>query len=117
MAITLSDKAASRIRQFLSEQQGRAFRLGVKRTGCSGWAYVTSIAEDIGSEDQQFEDHGISIVVDPKSLELIDGTHIDYQRQGLNTLFTFSNPNVTDECGCGESFAVNTAASAVSNPF
>lgn len=119
MAITLTDKAADRIRRFLDKEQGRAFRLGVKRTGCSGWAYVTSIASEISADDRQFEDHGIPIVVDPKSLDLVDGTRIDYVRQGLNQVFTFANPNVTDECGCGESFAVASsgAGGAPANPF
>ncbi len=125
MSITLSDKAAARIHQFLSQEaedgHARAFRLGVKRTGCSGWAYVTSITSEINSDDQRFEDHGIPIVVDPKSLELVDGTRIDFEQQGLNELFTFTNPNVTDECGCGESFAVNKttkpSAGAPANPF
>ncbi len=99
-----------------------AFRLGVKRTGCSGWAYVTSIANEITSDDQQFEDQGVPIVVDPKSLTLIDGTRVDYIQQGLNQLFTFANPNVTGECGCGESFAVTqsnqtVADGAPANPF
>lgn len=125
MSITLSDKAAVRIQQFLNQgadnTQARAFRLGVKRTGCSGWAYVTSITDEVGDDDQRFEDHGIPIVVDAKSLELVDGTRIDFEQQGLNELFTFANPNVTDECGCGESFAVNKTANqstgAPANPF
>lgn len=117
MAITFSDDAAERVRQFLKKDQGAAFRLAVKRTGCSGWAYVTSIAKQVESNDQQFEDQGIAIVVDPKSLELVDGTRIDFARKGLNQEFTFTNPNVTGECGCGESFAVNATDGKPSNPF
>jgi len=117
MAITLSDKAAIRIRQFLTKEQGKAFRLRVKRTGCSGWAYVTSITQEINDDDQKFEDQGISIVVDAKSLKLIDGTRVDYIQQGLNQLFTFANPNVTGECGCGESFAVTPVEGVLANPF
>ncbi len=122
MAITLTDKAAARIRRFLDKEQGSAFRLAVKRTGCSGWAYVTSIADEITADDRQFEDQGVPIVVDPKSLALIDGTRVDFVQQGLNQLFTFANPNVTGECGCGESFAVDKSGNKVgdgapANPF
>lgn len=107
MAITLTDKAATRARTFLAEQApGAALRLGVKPMGCSGNAYVVGYAETIGPEDQVFESHGIKIVVDQKNLVLLDGTEIDYAREGLNEGFRFTNPNEQARCGCGESFSV-----------
>lgn len=109
MAIHLTEAAAERVRQFL-EQEGRGvgLRVGVKRTGCSGWAYEVDLAEEIGPGDAVFEEHGVKVVVDPKSMLMVDGTHIDFVTAGLNREFRFRNPNVTDECGCGESFTVGT---------
>lgn len=109
MAIHLTENAANRVRQFLEKEgHGVGLRLGVKRTGCSGWAYKVDLADEIGEEDTVFEEHGVKVVVDPKSMELVDGTHVDFVNEGLNREFRFSNPNVTDECGCGESFTVNS---------
>jgi iron-sulfur cluster assembly protein len=81
-------------------------RLGVRTTGCSGMAYVLEFADEIEDSDVVFEDHGVKVIVDPKSLVYIDGTELDFAREGLNEGFKFNNPNVKDECGCGESFNV-----------
>ena len=107
MAITMTDTAAERVRKFLENRgKGIGLRLGVKTTGCSGMAYVLEFADDIEEGDQVFEDHGIKIIVNPKSLVYLDGTELDYTREGLNEGFKFNNPNVKDTCGCGESFNV-----------
>ena len=81
-------------------------RLGVRTSGCSGMAYVMEFVDDVGPEDQVYESHGVKVVVDPKSLIYIDGTELDFTREGLNEGFKFNNPNVKDECGCGESFNI-----------
>jgi len=95
------------MRQFLAQAPSAAgVRFGVKRTGCSGFAYVVDLADQMGSDDQAFEIDGVPVIVDAKSLPLVDGTEIDFQRQGLNASFVFRNPNATGECGCGESFTV-----------
>ncbi|MGH8274678.1 MAG: HesB/IscA family protein [Gammaproteobacteria bacterium] len=107
MAISLSDAAAERVQRFMAGSEGaKALRLGVKKTGCSGFAYVLGYAEEAGTDDAVFEDHGVRILVDRKSLPLVDGTQVDFVREGLNHAFRFQNPNVADECGCGESFNV-----------
>lgn len=107
MALTLTEKAAKHIQKSIA-QRGKGFglRLGVKTSGCSGMAYVLEFADEIKDEDQIFESQGIKIIVDPKSLIYIDGTELDYVREGLNEGFQFNNPNVKDQCGCGESFNV-----------
>lgn len=107
MAITLTATAAERVKNHL-HQQGEAvgLRLGVKKTGCSGFAYVVDYASKPSAEDVVFEDQGVKVVVDRDSLPFLDGTQVDYVRQGLNESFKFHNPNVKDECGCGESFTV-----------
>ena len=86
--------------------KGVALRLGVRTTGCSGMAYKIEYADAVGPDDQQFESHGVKVVIDPKSLPYLDGTELDFAREGLNEGFKFNNPNVKDECGCGESFNV-----------
>lgn len=107
MAITLTAKAADRIRHFMEQRgKGVALRLGVKTTGCSGMAYVMEYADSIEDDDVVFEDQGVRVVVNPKSLVYLDGTELDYAREGLNEGFRFNNPNVKDMCGCGESFNV-----------
>lgn len=107
MAITLSEAAAERVQRFVGERDGAlGLRIGVKKTGCSGFAYVLDYARETGPEDVVFEDHGVRIVVDRKSLPMLDGTRVDFVRQGLNQAFRFENPNVADQCGCGESFSV-----------
>lgn len=105
MTISLTDKAATRARTLLAKQgPGAALRLGIKPTGCSGNSYVVEFAEAIGPDDQVFESQGVKIVVDRKNLVLLDGTEIDYTREGLNESFRFHNPNEKARCGCGESF-------------
>ncbi len=107
MAITLTDAAAERVQAYLDNRgSGVGLRLGVKTSGCSGMAYVLEFADEIGEDDQVFEDHGVKVLVDPKSLVYLDGTELDYAKEGLNEGFQFNNPNVKDACGCGESFTV-----------
>ena len=110
MAIHLTESARDRVSSFLERDGGVALRLGVRRTGCSGWAYVVDIVDEINTDDTVFKNREITIVVDQKSLPLVDGTRIDFVAEGLNRTFRFSNPNVTDECGCGESFSVTSVA-------
>jgi len=107
MSISLTNAAAERVRNFL-ERRGRGIglRLGVKKTGCSGFAYVVNYADDVGGDDIVFEQHGVKVIVDRESLGYIDGTQVDFVKQGLNEAFRFRNPNVKGECGCGESFTV-----------
>lgn len=102
--ITLTESAARRVREFMASDGGRGLRLGVRRTGCSGWAYDVSLATAPDEDDRVFEDRGIKVFVDPKSLPMVEGTRIDFVTEGLNRSFRFTNPNVTGECGCGESF-------------
>ena len=107
MAITLTDVAADRVKAFLGHRgKGEGLRLGVKTTGCSGMAYVLEFVDEVDEADKVFESNGVKIIVDPKSLLYIDGTELDYGKEGLNEGFQFNNPNVKDECGCGESFTV-----------
>ena len=107
MAISLTESAASRVRNYLEARgEGIGLRLGVTKTGCSGYSYVINYAEDITDADIVFEDKGVKVVVDADALPLIDGTEVDFVKSGLNEAFSFRNPNVTGECGCGESFNV-----------
>lgn len=107
MAISLTPAAADRVRHFLATRgQGLGLRLGVRKTGCSGFAYVVHYADETHPDDLVFEDHGVRVYVDPESLALIDGTEVDFVKQGLNEAFKFRNPNTKGECGCGESFTV-----------
>jgi iron-sulfur cluster assembly protein len=107
MAIKLTEPAANRVRNFLeSRGHGVGLRVGVKKTGCNGFAYVVNYADNIEPADVVFEDRGVRVIVDKKSLELIDGTEVDFIKEGLNEAFRFRNPNVSGECGCGESFSV-----------
>ena len=107
MAITLTPAAADHISAFLAKRgKGMGLRLGVRTTGCSGLAYKLEFADQVNPGDVEFESHGVKVVVDPKSLQYIDGTELDYTREGLNEGFKFRNPKVKDECGCGESFNV-----------
>jgi iron-sulfur cluster assembly protein len=107
MAVTLTPAAEERVRTFLAARgHGVGLRLGVKKTGCSGYAYVVNYAEEIGAGDTVFEHGGVKVIVDAESLRYVEGTEIDFVRQGLNEAFRFRNPNVRGECGCGESFNV-----------
>jgi iron-sulfur cluster assembly protein len=107
MAISLTEAAATRVRSFLASRgHGLGLRLGVRKTGCSGFAYVINYADETQPDDLIFEDRGVRVFVDPASLPLIDGTTVDFVTQGLNEAFRFRNPNVKGECGCGESFNI-----------
>ncbi len=107
MPISLTPAAAERVRTFMANRgKGVGLRLGVKQTGCSGFAYVVSYADEVGASDTVFDDAGVKVIVDANSLRYVDGTQIDFVRQGLNEAFKFRNPNVKGECGCGESFNV-----------
>lgn len=107
MSISLTSAAADRVRSFLGRRgTGVGLRLSVKKTGCSGFAYVVNYADEIGADDLVFEDQGVKVIVDRASFGYIDGTEVDFVKQGLNEAFRFRNPNVKGECGCGESFTV-----------
>jgi iron-sulfur cluster assembly protein len=107
MAISLTSSAADRVKTFLAARgHGVGLRLGVRKTGCSGFAYVVNYADAAKPDDVVFEDQGVKVFVDPGSLSLIDGTIVDFVKQGLNEAFRFRNPNIKGECGCGESFSV-----------
>lgn len=107
MAITLTEVAAKRVKAFLENRgKGIGLRIGVQTTGCSGMAYVLEFVDDLNEDDHVFEDHDVKVIVDTKSLVYIDGTELDFVKQGLNEGFEFNNPNVKSECGCGDSFNV-----------
>ncbi|MFC1235895.1 iron-sulfur cluster assembly protein IscA [Vibrio sp. DW001] len=107
MAISMTEAAASRVQTFLDNRgSGIGLRLGVKTTGCSGMAYVLEFVDQLNEEDEVFETNTVKIIIDPKSLVYLDGTELDFVKEGLNEGFQFNNPNVKDECGCGESFTV-----------
>lgn len=107
MAITMTSAAAERVRSFLTNRgKGVGLRVGVKTTGCSGLAYVLEFVDELNDDDQVFEQDDLKIIVDGKSLVYIDGSQLDFVKEGLNEGFQFNNPNVNGECGCGESFTV-----------
>jgi iron-sulfur cluster assembly protein len=107
MSVSLTESAAERVRSFIDKRgSGVGLRLAVRKTGCSGFAYVVSYADEVGAGDIVFEDRGVKVIVDAESLRFVDGTEIDFARHGLNEAFKFRNPNVRGECGCGESFSV-----------
>ena len=107
MAITLTEKAATHVKTFIAKRgKGVGLRFAVRTTGCSGLAYVLEFVDEAKDEDQVFESSGVKVFVDAKSLAYVDGTELDYTREGLNEGFKFNNPNVKDSCGCGESFNV-----------
>ena len=107
MAVTLTEAAATHVSRFLQRRgKGIGLKLGVKTTGCSGLAYKLEFADEVNPEDLEFDSHGVRVFVDPKSLPYLDGTQLDFVREGLNEGFKFENPNVKGECGCGESFQV-----------
>lgn len=107
MAITLTTTAAKHVQNFMIKRgKGVGLRLGVRTTGCSGMAYKLEFADVIEDDDLQFQSQGVTVLIDPKSLPYLDGMELDFQREGLNEGFKFNNPNVKNECGCGESFQV-----------
>jgi iron-sulfur cluster assembly protein len=107
MAITLSVSAAGRVQKFLDQRgKGIGLRLGVRTSGCSGMAYTLEFVDEALPGDLAFESHGVTVLTDPKSLTFLDGTELDFVREGLNEGFKFNNPNVKNTCGCGESFNV-----------
>jgi len=107
MSISLTENAAKHVQNFLAKRgKGVGIRLGVRTTGCSGMAYKLEFADEVPEGDEVFSSHGVTVFVDPKSLAYIDGTELDYAREGLNEGFKFNNPNEKDRCGCGESFNV-----------
>ncbi len=107
MAISLTEDAATRVRNYLdSRGKGIGLRLGITKTGCSGYSYVVNYADELDEADIVFEDKGVKVVVDADVLPLVDGTEVDFVKNGLNEAFSFRNPNIAGECGCGESFTV-----------
>ncbi len=107
MTISLTQSAATRVKSFLEKRgSGVGLRIGVRKSGCSGWAYTIDYADSVEPDDVVFDREGVKVIVDNESLELIDGTEVDFVKDGLNEAFKFRNPNVKGECGCGESFTV-----------
>lgn len=108
MSITLTESAADRVKSYLVAQgHGEGLRFGIKTSGCSGYMYVVDLADEVKPEDQVFESHGVKVIVDNDSLQLVDGTEIDFRKDGLNEAFHFLNPKAEDTCGCGESFTTS----------
>ncbi|GAO37507.1 MAG: iron-sulfur cluster assembly protein IscA [Sulfuricella sp.] len=104
MAVTLTEKAATHIKNYIAKRgKGVGLRLGVRTSGCSGMAYTLEFADEFNDTDSQFESFGVKVLVDPKSLVYLEGTELDFVREGLNEGFKFNNPNVKSSCGCGES--------------
>ncbi len=107
MTVTMTEAAAKHVSNFIAKRgKGIGIRLGVKTSGCSGMAYKLEFADAAEPEDVVFDTHGLKVLVDPRSLPYIDGTELDYAKEGLNEGFKFNNPNIKDQCGCGESFTV-----------
>jgi iron-sulfur cluster assembly protein len=106
MSVTLTEKAAKRVQALLAKRGGIGMRLAVKTSGCSGMAYALEFADVADASDLKFESHGVTLLIDPKSLTYLQGTELDFVREGLNEGFKFNNPNVKNQCGCGESFSV-----------
>lgn len=107
MTITMTEKAAEHVKSALEHRgKGVGLRLAVRTTGCSGMAYVLEFADEVAANDHVFEDNDVKVIIDPKSLVYLDGTELDFGKEGLNEGFKFNNPNVKDECGCGESFNI-----------
>ncbi len=107
MAITMTESAATHIRSQIEKGgQGLGLRIGVKKSGCSGFAYTLDIAKEMSDDDTVFEGFGAKVLVDAESLPFLDGTELSYVKEGLGHVFKLNNPNVKNQCGCGESFAV-----------
>jgi iron-sulfur cluster assembly protein len=113
MAITLTENAAKQIRKQLEKRgKGLALRLGVKKVGCSGFAYTFDYADEAHVGDQMFESYNATVIIDAGSLPFLDGSRVDFVKDGLNESFRFDNPNVGNTCGCGESFSLKESAQA-----
>ena len=111
MAITLTENAAKQIRTQLAKRgKGLGLRVGIKKVGCSGFAYTFDYADDVRAGDQAFEEHDAKVVIDAESLAVLDGARLDFVREGLKQMFKFENPNVDSTCGCGESFNLKETA-------
>ena len=111
MSISLTDSAAQHVKNYLEKRgKGVGVRVGIKTTGCSGMAYTIEFADQVGDEDHVFEDKGVKVIVNPKSMVYLSGTELDFAKEGLNEGFKFTNPNEKDRCGCGESFSVQDEA-------
>ncbi len=107
MSVTLTPPAAERVKQFIAERKSAVgLRFGVRTTGCSGFAYIVDLADEVADDDVVYESNGVKVLVDAKSLPYVDGTSIDFGRDGFNEGFRYLNPNVKSECGCGESFGI-----------
>lgn len=107
MGVTLTDRAAEHVKGYLEKRgKGLGLRLAVRTTGCSGLAYVIEFADEVAANDEVFEDNDVTVIIDKKSLVYLEGTELDFAREGLNEGFLFKNPNVDAECGCGESFTI-----------
>ncbi|MDR2166167.1 MAG: iron-sulfur cluster assembly protein IscA [Zoogloeaceae bacterium] len=107
MTVTLTEQAARHVADYLARRgKGLGLRLGVRTSGCSGMAYKLEFVDEAGSDDEIYESHGVKVFVDARSLPYLEGTELDYGREGLNEGFRFNNPNIRDQCGCGESFSV-----------
>lgn len=107
MTVSITEAAAEHVQRHLANRgSGLGIRVGVRTSGCSGMAYVLEFVDEVEAEDQVFEDHGVKVIIDPKSMAYLDGTELDFVKEGLNEGFQFNNPNVSAECGCGESFTV-----------
>ncbi|HEY0202483.1 MAG TPA: iron-sulfur cluster assembly protein IscA [Burkholderiaceae bacterium] len=107
MSVSLTPAAARHVEKSLAKRGGGVgLRLAVKTSGCSGYAYALEFVDALNADDQCFEAHGVKVVIDPRSLGMLDGTELDFVREGLNEGFKFNNPNAKANCGCGESFAV-----------
>ncbi len=107
MAISITEAAAAHVRKSLDKRgKGEGLRLGVRTAGCSGMAYVLEFADSVNPDEQVFESNGVKLIIDPKSLTFLDGTVLDFRKEGLSEGFKFDNPNVKGQCGCGESFTV-----------
>jgi iron-sulfur cluster assembly protein len=107
MAINLTPAASERVRNYITREGGVGLRLGVRKTGCSGWAYTVELANRIDAADVVFEQDDVKVVVNHENLAFLDGSTIDFINEGLGSSFRFENPNVTEECGCGESFTIS----------
>jgi iron-sulfur cluster assembly protein len=106
MSITLTENAATRVKAFMAKRACIGLRVTVKTSGCSGMAYALEFADVADKDDLRLESHGVTLLIDPKSLPYLNGTELDFVREGLNEGFKFNNPNIKNQCGCGESFTV-----------